>query len=46
VLEDHDERDRLGLTIDSMTAEIRKRLGEIKDAQVLVFVPARRAWHG
>ena len=39
VLEDHDERDRLGLTIDSMTANIRQRLSTIKDAQVLVFVP-------
>ncbi len=39
VLEDHDERDRLGLTIDSMTNDLRKRLSEIKDAQVLVFVP-------
>ncbi len=39
VLENHDERDRLGLTIDSMTADIRQRLSAIKDAQVLVFVP-------
>ena len=39
VLEDHDERDRLGLTIDSMTSNIRQRLSTIKDAQVLVFVP-------
>ncbi|WP_072387340.1 multidrug efflux RND transporter permease subunit [Hyphomicrobium sp. CS1BSMeth3] len=39
VLEDHDERDRLGLTIDSMTSDIRNRLAVIKDAQVLVFVP-------
>src|SRR5690606_2792291 len=39
VLEDHDERDRLGLTIHSMTADVRQRLSAIKDAQVLVFVP-------
>jgi hydrophobe/amphiphile efflux-1 (HAE1) family protein len=39
VLENHDERDRLGLTIDSMTSDIRNRLSAIKDAQVLVFVP-------
>jgi hydrophobe/amphiphile efflux-1 (HAE1) family protein len=39
VLEDHAERDRLGLTIDSMTADVRKRLAVIQDAQALVFVP-------
>ena len=39
VLENHDERDRLGLTIESMTADIRERLSVIQDAQVLVFVP-------
>jgi len=39
VLEDHSERDRLGLTIDSMTNDIRQRLSAIKEAQVLVFVP-------
>jgi hydrophobe/amphiphile efflux-1 (HAE1) family protein len=39
VLEDHDERTRLGLTIESMTAEVRKRLSVIQEAQALVFVP-------
>jgi hydrophobe/amphiphile efflux-1 (HAE1) family protein len=39
ILEDHSERDRLGLTIDSMTNELRKRLAAIQDAQALVFVP-------
>jgi hydrophobe/amphiphile efflux-1 (HAE1) family protein len=39
ILEDHDERDRLGLTIDSMTDNLRQRLSVIQDAQALVFVP-------
>jgi hydrophobe/amphiphile efflux-1 (HAE1) family protein len=39
ILEEHDERDRLGLTIDSMTDDLRKRLAVIQDAQALVFVP-------
>jgi hydrophobe/amphiphile efflux-1 (HAE1) family protein len=39
ILEDHNERNRLGLTIDSMTADVRQRLSVIQDAQALVFVP-------
>lgn len=39
ILEDHSERDRLGLNIDMMTEEVRKRLSVIQDAQALVFVP-------
>jgi hydrophobe/amphiphile efflux-1 (HAE1) family protein len=39
ILEEHDERDRLGLTIDSMTDDVRNRLAVIQDAQALVFVP-------
>jgi hydrophobe/amphiphile efflux-1 (HAE1) family protein len=39
ILENHDERTRLGLTIDSMTDDLRKRLAVIQDAQALVFVP-------
>ena len=39
ILENHDERDRLGLTLDKITADLRQRLSVIKDANILVFVP-------
>ena len=39
VLAPHDERDRLGLTIDKMTANLRQRLSVIQEASILVIVP-------
>ncbi len=39
VLDDFDERHRLGQTIDKIAQEARTKLAQIQDAQALVFVP-------
>jgi len=39
VLDDFEERHRLGQTIDKIAQEIRAKLGEIEEAQSLVFIP-------
>ena len=39
VLDDFEERHRKGQTIDKVAQDIRTRLAEIEDAQVLVFIP-------
>ena len=39
VLDDFDERHRLGQTIDKIAQEVRTKLAQIEDAQALVFVP-------
>jgi hydrophobe/amphiphile efflux-1 (HAE1) family protein len=39
VLDDFEERHRKGQTIDKVAQDIRVRLAQIEDAQVLVFIP-------
>jgi hydrophobe/amphiphile efflux-1 (HAE1) family protein len=39
VLDDFDERHRLGQTIEKVARDVRAKLAQIEDAQALVFVP-------
>ncbi len=39
VLDDHAEREKKGLTIHTMTAELRRRLSVIQEANIIVIVP-------
>ena len=39
VLDDFDERHRLGQTIEKVAADVRAKLAQLQDAQALVFVP-------
>jgi hydrophobe/amphiphile efflux-1 (HAE1) family protein len=39
VLDDFEERHRLGLTIDKIAQSLREKLAQIEEAQTLVFVP-------
>jgi hydrophobe/amphiphile efflux-1 (HAE1) family protein len=39
VLDDFDERHRLGQTVEKVAAEVRTKLAQLQDAEALVFVP-------
>jgi hydrophobe/amphiphile efflux-1 (HAE1) family protein len=39
VLDDFEERHKQGLSIDKVTREVRAKLGQIEEAQSLVFIP-------
>jgi len=39
VLDDFEERHRLGLTVDRIAQDIRGKLGQIEEAQAFVFIP-------
>ncbi len=39
VLDDFDERHRLGQTVEKVAAEVRAKLAQLEDAQALVFIP-------